>query len=128
MILSERLRAIREQKNLTQGDIEERTGLKRSYVSRLEHGRTIPSLATLEKFALALDVPLYLFFYDGDRPPKASALPQAVQSANGDDHWGLNGDSARYLHRLTLLLPRINENDRKMLVHFASQLIRQRKH
>ena len=128
MILSERLRAIREQKNLTQGDIEERTGLKRSYVSRLEHGRTIPSLATLEKFALALDVPLYLFFYDGDTPPKASALPQAVQSANGDDHWGLNGDSARYLQRLTLLLRRISENDRKMLVHFASQLIRQKKH
>ncbi|MBA0088200.1 MAG: helix-turn-helix transcriptional regulator, partial [Acidobacteria bacterium Pan2503] len=61
MILSERLRFIREQKNLTQGDIEERTGLKRSYVSRLEHGRTIPSLATLEKFAQALEIPLYLF-------------------------------------------------------------------
>ncbi|HVH72867.1 MAG TPA: helix-turn-helix transcriptional regulator [Candidatus Dormibacteraeota bacterium] len=59
MILSERLRTIREQKNMTQGDIEQRTGLKRSYVSRLEHGRTIPSLATLERFAQALEVPLY---------------------------------------------------------------------
>lgn len=127
MILSDRLRSIREQKSLTQGDIEERTGLKRSYVSRLEHGRTIPSLATLEKFALALDVPLYLFFYDGDTPPKASSLPHAVQSSNGDDHWGLDGDSARYLQRLTLLLRRISENDRKMLIHFASQLIRRKK-
>ena len=127
MILSERLRSIREQKNLTQGDIEVRTGLKRSYVSRLEHGRTIPSLTTLEKFALALDVPLYQFFYDGQTPPKASSLPQSVQSANGDDHWGLDGDSARYLQRLTLLLRRISENDRKMLIHFASQLIRQKK-
>ena len=127
MILSERLRSIREQKKLTQGDIEERTGLKRSYVSRLEHGRTIPSLATLEKFALALDVPLYQFFYDGETPPKASSLPQSVQSANGDDHWGLDGDSARYLQRLTLLLRRISENDRRMLIHFASQLIRQKK-
>lgn len=126
MILSERLRSIREQKNLTQGDIEERTGLKRSYVSRLEHGRTIPSLATLEKFALALDVPLYQFFYDGETPPKASALPQAVQASTDGDHWGLNGDSARYLQRLTLLLRRISENDRKMLIHFASQLIRQK--
>ena len=127
MILSERLRSIREQKNLTQGDIEERTGLKRSYVSRLEHGRTIPSLATLEKFALALDVPLYQFFYDGEAPPKASALPQAVQASTDGDHWGLDGDSARYLPRLTLLLRRIGENDRKMLIHFASQLIRQKK-
>lgn len=126
MILSERLRSIREQKNLTQGDIEERTGLKRSYVSRLEHGRTIPSLATLEKFAQALNVPLYLFFYEGDTPPKASSLPQAVQATNGD-HWGLDGEPARYVHRLSLLLRRISENDRKMLIHFASQLVRQKK-
>ena len=105
MILSERIRSIREQKNMTQGDIEDRTGLKRSYVSRLEHGRTIPSLATLEKFAQALEVPLYQFFYDGEEPPNAASLPHAVQVADGD-HWGLNGDSARYVHRLGNLLRR----------------------
>ncbi len=126
MILSERIRSIREQKKMTQGDIEDRTGLKRSYVSRLEHGRTIPSLATLEKFAQALEVPLYQFFYDGEAPPNAGSLPRSVQAADGD-HWGLNGDSARYVHRLGILLRRISENDRKMLVHFASQLIRRKK-
>lgn len=125
MILSERIRSIREQKNMTQGDIEARTGLKRSYVSRLEHGRTIPSLATLEKFAQALQVPLYQFFYDGQQPPQVASLPPAVHV--GGDNWGLNGDSARYVHRLGNLLRRISENDRKMLVHFASQLIRQKK-
>ena len=126
MILSERLRFLREQKNLTQGDIEERTGLKRSYISRLEHGRTIPSLATLEKFAQALEVPMYHFFYDGEQPPKAASLPQAVQNTDGD-HWGLNGESARYVHRLSLLLRRISESDRLMLIHFASQLIGRKK-
>jgi transcriptional regulator with XRE-family HTH domain len=126
MILSERLRFIREQKNLTQGDIEERTGLKRSYVSRLEHGRTIPSLATLEKFAQALEVPLYHFFYEGKEPPKAAALPHAVQ-VNDGDHWGRGGESARYLDRLGILLGRISEIDRKILMHFASQLVRRRK-
>ena len=126
MILSERLRFIREQKNLTQGDIEVRTGLKRSYVSRLEHGRTIPSLATLEKVAQALEVPLYLFFYDGKEPPKVGSLPHAVQVTDGD-RWGLGGESARYLHRFRILLSRINEIDRKMLMHFASQLIRRKK-
>ena len=126
MILSERLRSIREQRNMTQGDIENRTGLKRSYVSRLEHGRTIPSLETLEKFAKALGIPLYHFFYDGEEPPKTASLPQAVQAADGD-HWGLEGESARYVHRLGLLLQRINENDRKMLIHFASQLVRKKK-
>ena len=111
---------------MTQGDIEERTGLKRSYVSRLEHGRTIPSLETLEKFAKALAVPLYHFFYDAEEPPKAASLPRAVQATDGD-HWGLDGESARYVHRLGMLLRRINENDRKMLVHFASQLVRKKK-
>ena len=125
MILSERLRSIREQKNLTQGDIEERTGLKRSYVSRLEHGRTIPSLATLEKFAQALEVPLYQFFYDGEEPPKPMSLPRAIEV--GGDNWGLNGDSARYLAQLGNLLRRVSESDRKMLIHFASQLVRRKR-
>lgn len=126
MILSQRLRSIREQRNLTQGDIEQRTGLKRSYVSRLEHGRTIPSLATLEKFAQALEVPLYHFFYDGKEPPTISSFPQAVQVVDGD-HWGFDGESARYVHRLSLLLRRLNEADRQILVHFASQLIHRKK-
>ncbi len=38
MVISDRLRAIREQKDLSQGDIEQRTGLKRCYVSRVENG------------------------------------------------------------------------------------------
>lgn len=125
MILSERLRSLREQNNMTQGDIENRTGLKRSYVSRLEHGRTIPSLATLEKFARALKVPLYQFFYDGETPPKALSFPPAIHV--GNDKWGLEGESARYLHRLGNLLRRINENDRKTLVHLTLQLVRRRR-
>ena len=35
MILSERIRSIREQKKMTQGDIEDRTGLKRLAESAL---------------------------------------------------------------------------------------------
>ena len=36
MIIGDRLRALREEKNLSQGDIERRTGLIPCYVSRLE--------------------------------------------------------------------------------------------
>ena len=70
MVSSERLRAIREQKELSQGDIEERTGLKRCYVSRVENGHTIPSIETLEKMARALEIPMYQLFYDGEAPPE----------------------------------------------------------
>jgi len=62
MLIGDRLRAIREAKKLFQGDIEERSGLKRSYVSRVENGHTIPSVETLEKLGRALEVPLYQLF------------------------------------------------------------------
>jgi transcriptional regulator with XRE-family HTH domain len=60
-----RLRQLREQKGLSQGDIERRTGLLRCHISRVENGHKLPSLETLEKFASALEVPLYQIFYDG---------------------------------------------------------------
>jgi len=86
MVISDRLKTIREQKDLSQGDIEERTGLKRCYVSRVENGHTIPSIETLEKLACALEVPLYQFFYDGEAPPEL--LPIATGAPNDNDEWG----------------------------------------
>src|SRR5690349_24517232 len=72
MLIGDRLREFREAKHLSQGDIENRTGLLRCYVSRVENGHTVPAVETLEKFARALEVPLYQLFYEGDEPP---ALP-----------------------------------------------------
>jgi transcriptional regulator with XRE-family HTH domain len=70
MVICDRLRALREEKKLSQGDIEKRTGLLRCYISRVENGHTVPTVETLEKMARALDVPLYRLFYDGEAPPK----------------------------------------------------------
>ncbi len=70
MLIGDRLRAIREAKELSQGDIEERSGLLRSYISRVENDHTVPSVETLEKLARALEVPLSQLFYEGKRPPK----------------------------------------------------------
>jgi transcriptional regulator with XRE-family HTH domain len=58
MIIGDRLRALREEKKFSQGDIEKKTGLLRCYVSRVENGHTVPSVETLEKFARALEVPM----------------------------------------------------------------------
>ena len=57
MLIGDGIRAIREAKNLSQGDIEKRTGVVRSYISRVENGHTIPSVETLEKLARALEFP-----------------------------------------------------------------------
>jgi transcriptional regulator with XRE-family HTH domain len=47
LMIGERLRTIRESKNLSQGDIEKRTGMLRCYTSRVENGHTVPSIETL---------------------------------------------------------------------------------
>src|SRR5271169_938078 len=70
VFIGDRLREMREQKKLSQGDIEKKTGLLRCYVSRVENGHTIPAVETLEKFARALEVPMYQLFYDGQEPPQ----------------------------------------------------------
>ena len=69
-----RLRELRTQKDMSQGDIEERSGLLRCYISRVEGGYTVPSLDTLEKFAAALEVPLHHLFYKGDGEPERPTL------------------------------------------------------
>ena len=74
MIIGDRLRALREEKNLSQGDMEKRTGLFRCYISRIESSHTVPALETLEKFARALEVPMYELFYDGEEPPKTRSV------------------------------------------------------
>ena len=59
MIIGDRLRDMREQRNLSQGDVEKRTGLLRCYISRVENGHTIPAIETLEKLARAMEIPMY---------------------------------------------------------------------
>ena len=75
MIVGERLRAVREAKNLSQGDIEKKTGLLRCYLSRCECGHTIPSVSTLEEWSNALGVTMsQLFADDGKAAKPISAL------------------------------------------------------
>jgi DNA-binding XRE family transcriptional regulator len=47
MVIGERLRELRENKMLSQGDIERKTGLLRCYISRVENGHTVPNIETL---------------------------------------------------------------------------------
>jgi transcriptional regulator with XRE-family HTH domain len=81
MLIGDRLREIRESKGLSQGVIEQRTGLLRCYVSRCENGHTIPSIDTLEKWARAMEVPLYQLFYDGTDAKKL-VIPRKNENSN----------------------------------------------
>ena len=109
MIIGDRLRELREEKKLSQGDVEKRTGLLRCYVSRVENGHTVPAVETLEKLARAYEVPMYQLFYDGDEPPKLPNLLKHKLPEEGG--WGSTGKEARYLNKLRRLLGKADENE-----------------
>lgn len=120
MVIGDRLRFIREEKQLSQGDVEKRTGLLRCYISRVENGHTVPAVETIEKFARALEVPVYQLFYDGDKPPE---LPKLPKRKTGDEiAWGSSGKNARFLANFRRLLSRIEEKDRKLLLSMAQKI------
>jgi transcriptional regulator with XRE-family HTH domain len=121
LILSDRLRALREEKHLTQGDIEKRTGLARSYISRVENGHTVPVIETLEKMAGALEVPMYQLFYDGEEPPKLSN-PLKYASA-GNIAWGSTGKEDCFLSKFRGVLGRMDEENRKLILSLALKMV-----
>src|SRR5438552_16684306 len=120
MVIADRLRALREEKKLSQGDIEKRTGLLRCYISRVENGHTVPAIETLEKLARAMEIPMYQLFYDGEEPPKLPNLPK--RKSADDIAWGSTGRDARYLNKLRRLLARTEEEDRKLILYMAQKM------
>jgi transcriptional regulator with XRE-family HTH domain len=125
MIIGDRLRTFREEKKLSQRDIERRTGLFCCYISRVENGHTVPAIETIEKFARALEVPLYQLFYDGEEPPKLAVLTR--HNAKDDTAWGQSGKNARVLNQFRNLLGRMDAQDTKLLFYMAQQMASKRK-
>jgi len=120
MIIGDRLRELREEKKLSQGDVEKRTGLLRCYISRVENGHTVPAVETLEKMARAFEVPLYQLFYEGEEPPAVPALLKQKSSDEGG--WGSSGKEARFLSKLRRLLGKSSDEDRKLILHIAQKM------
>jgi transcriptional regulator with XRE-family HTH domain len=122
MMIGTRLRQLRNQKGLSQGDIENSTGLLRCYISRVENGHTVPSLETLERFAAALDVPMYQLFFDNEETASTPHLTprQSLEELMRDD--GKRGHDARFLFKLRTLVERIGQPEREVLLILAKKL------
>jgi len=122
MVIGGRLRHLREQKGMSQGDVEKATGIKRCYTSRAENGHTMSSLGTLERYAEAFGVPLYRLFYKGNGPPP---LPKLIRRGNLKElakRGGEKGSEARFLLKLKGVLAKIGERYRKMLLAMAQKM------
>jgi transcriptional regulator with XRE-family HTH domain len=113
MDIGQRLRALREGRLFSQGDIEKRTGLLRCYISRVECGHTAPTLGTMEKWAKALDLELYQLFYQGKGTP---AAPKVVE-----------GPAPRTRAReLVDLFGQMAERDKQLVLGLAREVVRRR--
>ena len=120
MVIGERLRQLREEKNLSQGHIGQKTGLLRCYISRVENGHTVPSIETMEKFARALEAPMYRLFYDGEEAP---VKPRIMTLKNVDENlWGSKGQEVKMLRQFSKLLEKISAHDRVVLLHTAAKM------
>lgn len=124
MLIGPRLRELREQRNLSQGDITEVIGLPRSYISRIENGHAVPSLETLQRLATALDVPLYRIFYSEESSPN---VDRSWRSWNEQaEERGPSGDEARVLIEMRALAKKLSRSERIFLLNLARKLVSRR--
>ena len=121
MVIGIRLRKLREERKLSQGDIEKRTGLLRCYISRVENGHTVPSLETLERLAAAMEIPLYQLFYEGERPPDLPNLTQRKSTEELAMEIPADRDS-RFYQKVKRLIGNISDRDRRLLLYMAQKL------
>ena len=111
MNIGQRLMALRATKNLSQGDIEKRTGLLRCYISRVENGHTIPNLETLQRWANALEVEVYQLFFEGEGVPE----PVSADAMEPLD---------RSERELLALYRQVDEADRKFMLDVGRKMVK----
>jgi len=114
MNIGETIRTLRIQNGLSQGDIERRTGLKRSYQSRVENDHTLPSLDTLAKISQAIEVPLAQLFASSSGPEEGVPPP-----SNSEEQFMT--EFRRYSFRL-------NQKDRSLILDMVKKMRSRRKH
>jgi len=125
MLIGERIRQLREAKGFSQGDMEKASGLLRCYISRVEHGHTVPALETLERIAAALNVPLYQLFYQGDNPPPTPKLTPRKSLEELAQEEGREAAEAKFLLQIRKLVGRMVESDRAFFLQVAKKLASQ---
>lgn len=116
MVIGKRLKNLREQKKMSQGDVEKRTGLLRCYISRVENGHTVPSVDTLEKMARALEIPMYRLFTDDANVKKPDIPAQKIVRRS------LTTKDERELRTFAKLFSQMDDRKRGLLLQMASKM------
>ena len=89
--------------------MQKRTGILRSYLSRVENGHTVPSLATLQRLASAMGVALADFFAaEGEGASAGASIPADTAS--------------QYLGELKNYLPQLSLQQRQELLEMVKEM------
>ena len=113
MDIGKRLRELREARGLSQGDVEDRSGLSRAHLSKIENGHGAPSLPVLERWAEALDVELYQLFAVGDAQPEAPVPPERIPGGAQE-------------RTLLGLISQMSAEDRALLMSLAREMVKRK--
>jgi transcriptional regulator with XRE-family HTH domain len=118
--IGNRICAERKAKNLSQADLERRSGLARCRISWLEHGRAVPTIETLERIADALEIPAYRLLYDSDDPAQSVKCSNDAAANGNRKRNPKNG--ARLIREFRKHISRMREDDRNLLLFIARQM------
>jgi transcriptional regulator with XRE-family HTH domain len=77
-LFQQRLRKFRRAKGLSQGELEERIGKERNYITRLETGRIRPPLDVVSQIAEELRIPIGAFFTEDETGQDLKVLRKSI--------------------------------------------------
>jgi transcriptional regulator with XRE-family HTH domain len=117
MEIGRRLRELRKSRRLSQGELELRTGLLRCYTSRVENGHTVPSVETIEKYSIALGIPLAEFFSRELFPLNVEPL-----AASEAAKWCPTPREQIERNKLVAAIATTESEDRQLLIALAQRL------
>jgi len=87
-LLGERIRELRKIRGLTQEQLAELVDVEQKHVSRLELGKSFPTIERLEKIAVALNVQLRDFFefiHLADPDTRTNSINEMLKGLNEDN-------------------------------------------
>ena len=127
MNIGERIRELREQKGLSLRKLAEMAKVSASLISQIETGRVDPSLSTLRKVALTLDVPLFLLVmeepWEGTRLVKKKERRQVVFPNSGLDYEIIHSDLQKKMGIHIGTLKKGGETSDEPLVHEGEECL-----
>ncbi|MBQ2942714.1 MAG: helix-turn-helix transcriptional regulator [Clostridia bacterium] len=80
-LMGTRIKLLRRDKNITQEQLAEKTGVSTEHISRIETGSFRPSIALIEKLSEALDVSeKLLLFGENESPFPKNSLASKIEA------------------------------------------------